>query len=222
MNIESRVANSETDRPKLDALIVLGHNIGAGWKGERIRRVPDHLSGHSKLNALAAGILFKEGLAKNIIFSSGHTAGNETPSEAEAMRDFLITRFPEIPSSAIILEDKSIDTAGNAEESIRILNKQNYSSVGLMSTNDHLRNSIILFARYGLRVKKENSFASEEVIAGEMAKNPSRNPKLFIEGYRKSSQVKKDRQKEIIRSILLHTIDGKGMLLRQITKKTRK
>jgi uncharacterized SAM-binding protein YcdF (DUF218 family) len=218
--------SSELNKPKLDALIVLGHNIGAGWKGERIRQNPDNLSGHSKLSTLAAAIAFKERLTDKIIFSSGHTSGIETRSEAEAMRDFLKIRFPEIPDGAIILESNSIDTAGNAEESKKIVDQNQFKNIGLMSTRDHLNNSIILFKRYGLRVKKENCFASEELVAKYMEKintpEKPKDPKSFLEGYRKSPQVKGDRKKELIRSILLRTIDPKGKILRQVSKRTRK
>jgi hypothetical protein len=49
-----------------------------------------------------------------------------------------------------------------------------------------------------------------------------KDPESFLEGYRKSPQVKGDRRKELIRSVLLHTVDPKGMLLRQVSKRTRK
>ena len=207
---------------------MLGHNLGAGWKGERIRQNPDHLSGHSKLNTLAAGIMYEAGLTNKIIFSSGHTAGIQIPSEAKAMKDFLKKRFPEIPESAVILEDKSIDTAGNAEESKQIAYRHRYwfTNIGLMSTRDHVNNAFVLFRRYGMEIQKENIFASEEIIAKYIEKistpEKPKDPESFLEGYRKSPQVKGDAKKELIRSVLLHTIDPKGMLLRQISKRTRK
>ena len=207
--------NSEIINPKLDAIVVLGHNLGTGYTGERLRELPDHLSGHSKLSVLAAAILFKEGFTDRIIFSSGHTAGKETISEAEAMRNFMKKKFPEIPDEAIILEEKSIDTAGNAEESIKIVKQLKLSNVGLMSTRDHLKNSTVLFRRYGLNVKQENSFISEEVISRYMLNGHPKNPNLFLKGYRESRQVKGDFYKrELIRKILLYAIDPKGKLLR--------
>jgi uncharacterized SAM-binding protein YcdF (DUF218 family) len=219
---EQGFLNPEIDRPKLGALIVLGHNIGAGWNGEKIRQNPDHLSGHSKLNVLATAILFREGIIDKIIFSSGYTAGKQTLSEAEAMRNFLRKRFPEIPESAVILEDRSIDAAGNAEESIKIVNQKNFTNVGILSTGDHLRNALILFERHGLEIKEENSLVSEEVVADNMIYNFPGNPESFLKAYNNSSQVEKDRWKEMIRSILLSTIDKKGLLLRKITSRTRK
>jgi len=222
--LEQGSQSPEVVQQKLDVLIVLGHNMGAGWKGEKIRHHPDHLSGHSKLSALAAGILYQRGCMHKILFSTGHTAGIETPSEAEAMAVFFRKRFPEISESAILLEDKSIDTAGNAEESMKIIDNNNFIKIGLMSTGDHVKNAIVLFQRYGLN-GDTLVFSSEKVIAENMWLDPTKNPKSsleFLRAYRNSAQIKGDRKKEIIRSILLHTIDSKGMLLRQVSKRTRK
>jgi len=210
--LEQRAKSLGVDRIKLDALIVLGHNLGVGWKGEDIRRVSDHLSTHSKINILAAGILFKNGVADKIILSSGHTAGKEIESEAQAMKNFLKARFPEIPDESIILEEKSVDTAGNAEESIKVVNKEKFLDVGLISTKDHLKNASILFRNYGLEIKKENRFVAEEIVTKAMAKNPE----VALKTYRESPQVRGDRLgRELIRSILLYThIDSKGKILR--------
>ncbi|MBF8249544.1 MAG: hypothetical protein HW400_145 [Candidatus Levybacteria bacterium] len=207
---------------KFDALIVLGHNLGSGWKGERIRRNQNHLSGHSKLSVQATGILYRAGIVDRIIFSSGHTAGKKTPSEAEAMKTFLLVRFPEIPINAIILEDKSIETSGNIEESKRIVDQENFINVGLMSTGDHVLNASVLSERYGLKIKEENCLASEEIVAKKMAENPAKNPEAFLRGYRNSLQAKGDRQKEKIRSFLLQSIDRKGRILRFIAWLTRR
>jgi len=209
---------------KLDALITLGHNIGAGWSGDRIRRNPDHLSRHSKISAEAAAVMYNEGYTGKIIYSSGPTAGE--PTEARAMKTFILKRHPEIPESDILTENVSIDTAGNAEESRKIVMENNFRNVGLMSTKDHVGNSATLFRRYRLNIQKESIFASEFILAKNMERNNTenhpKNPQQFLKNYRGSIEVRKDGLKEFIRWGMLHTIDPKGMLLRQVSKRTRK
>lgn len=99
-----------------DALIVLGKNIGVGWNREKIRKTPHFLSDRSELSVFATGFLFDTGNFKQIIFSGGKTAGADYPSEAKAMKDFLLKEFPEIPEEKIILEENSFDTIENAIE----------------------------------------------------------------------------------------------------------
>jgi len=70
----------------------------------------------SKLNALAAAELYQRGLTKRIIFSGGRTAkgpdGDEYPSEAALMRDYVIHKFG-IPEEDITTEDEATNTIEN-------------------------------------------------------------------------------------------------------------
>jgi uncharacterized SAM-binding protein YcdF (DUF218 family) len=214
----------------LDALVVLGKNIGVGWTGEKIRRAGalgrGFLSGHAKLNVLAAGNLYMLGNIGTLIFSTGQTSGY--PSESQAMKDFLIKNFPKIPDSAIILEEKSIDTAGNAEQVSRIIKENDFKTVGVLSVGFHISNAKLLFQRYGVKV--DRTFSSEDVVKNH-AKNPVRfkghkepkvfNPELFVSMYRNSPNVKKEKKKELIRKFLLHTVDRRGKLIRLVTSRTR-
>lgn len=61
------------------------------------------------------GELYTRGLAPRLIFSGGRGAGSgRLPgSEAEAWRTALRARYPDIPDSAILLEDRSTNTAEN-------------------------------------------------------------------------------------------------------------
>jgi len=202
---------------KLDALIVLGKNIGEGWSPEKIRRTRNLLSGHSKLNVLAAGDLYNQGLTQRIIFSTGQTAGADYPSEALAMKAFLKEKFPQIPDSAIILEENSIDTAGNAEEVAKIIEKHGFSNVGLLTVGFHLPNARTLFERFGVKIDDTDSFKAEEIV-----KDRAKKPELFVESYSNSPLVKREKRKERVRTILLYTIDRRGRLLREVTKRQRK
>ena len=214
MRIPERPRPSEIPQRKLDALIVLGKNIGVGWSPEKIRRTKGFLSGHSRLNVLAAGDLYNQGLTQRIIFSTGQTSGS--PSEAQAMKDFLKEKFPQIPDSAVILEENSIDTAGNAEEVAKLVAEYEFSSVGLLTVGFHLPNARRLFQRFGVKVEKSESFSAEQIVKGR-----ARQPEFFVKAYSSSSLVKREKRKELIRSLLLFTIDPKGQLIRHITKRQR-
>jgi uncharacterized SAM-binding protein YcdF (DUF218 family) len=125
------IHNPETPLPSPALLIVLGKNIGVDSSPEDIRRDNYHLSRESRLNALAAGNLYRPGM--KILFSTG---GEGVPAESSAMRDYLLSRFPDIPEEAIDLEDRSIDTAGNAEEVSKILRNEGElpESIGLFNS----------------------------------------------------------------------------------------
>jgi uncharacterized SAM-binding protein YcdF (DUF218 family) len=132
------------------------------------------------------------------------------------MKDFLKEKFPQIPDNAIILEENSIDTAGNAEEVAKLIAKHGFSNVGLLTVGFHLPNARKLFGRFGVKVGENESFSAEQII-----KDRARKPEFFVKTYSNSPLVKREKKKELIRSILLFTIDPKGRLIRQITKRQR-
>lgn len=193
-------------------IVTLGKNIGVRHTPAEIRTKHDHLSPESKINAFAAGLSWQEGTT--IIFSTGQTAGASIPSEAQLMKGYLKRVFPNIPDSDIILEEKSIDTAGNAEEVSKILKAKGVEDVTLLSTGFHVGNAKILFERYGVKVR--NVIVSEKVMK-EHSRHPDR-----VRTYFNSDIIKKERKKELVRRILLSTIDPKGKILRWFTSRSRK
>jgi uncharacterized SAM-binding protein YcdF (DUF218 family) len=207
------IHNPETPLPSPALLIVLGKNIGVDSSPEDIRRDNYHLSRESRLNALAAGNLYRPGM--KILFSTGETAGEGVPAESSAMRDYLLSRFPDIPEEAIDLEDRSIDTAGNAEEVSRILRNEGElpDSIGLLTVGYHVPAAKKLFESYHVPV--DQTFAAEEVLEARGSAY-----KEYIDAWRQTDRIKKEYTKEKIRNWLLH-LDPKGKVLRQITQRSR-
>ncbi|HZQ29845.1 MAG TPA: hypothetical protein VFA93_02085 [Patescibacteria group bacterium] len=82
---------------KLDAIVVLGKNIGVDWTKDTIRKQRFHLSPHARISVDAAGLLYKAGFAERIIFSTGKTADSDIPSEAALMKLHLQRIFKTIP-----------------------------------------------------------------------------------------------------------------------------
>lgn len=203
--------SSKNANKNLDALIVLGKN----WKEYPPNPVPKswkiHLSIESKLTCLAVGEIYKKLKPYKIIFSSGKTAGKDWPSEAEAMWNYTKNRFPNIPNNKIILEEESIDTAGNAEKAYGILQKYKIKHVVLLTISSHLPRSVRIFANYGI---KTNGTSSQEILRN------SKNYKNFVKEYDRSGKVIKENLMEIVLRAILH-IDPKGKLLRIVTRKLR-
>jgi uncharacterized SAM-binding protein YcdF (DUF218 family) len=204
----------ENSIPSPDLLIVLGKNIGVGSSPDDIRHDKYHLSRESRLNVLAAGSLYRPGM--KILFSTGETAGEGVPAESDAMRSYLMSRFPEIPEEDIELEDNSIDTAGNAEEVASQLeeNGEMPENIGLLTVGYHVPAAEKLFKRYGVPVTQ--TFSAEEVL-----KNRGQSFKQYAEAWEQTDRIKNEYKKEKFRNWLLH-IDRKGKLLRLITQRSRK
>jgi uncharacterized SAM-binding protein YcdF (DUF218 family) len=194
-----------------DVLIVLGKNIGIESTGEDIRRDNFHLSTDSRLNVLASGMLYEPGM---IIFdSTGQTAGPDIPSEAEAMRKYRAVHFKDIPAINQLLEDDSVDTAGNAEKMAEKLREIPHGEVRLVTVGYHLENATKLFERYGVKIAK--GYASEKEV-----KRRSSHHAAYIERWEKSERVKKEKRKELVRKGFL-LVDRKGKIMHQVTKRSR-
>lgn len=104
----------------------------------------------SKMGVLAAVEVLKRGFAGKIILSGGHTAGTEYASEADAMREYLERKFPGATDDRICLEQKSLDTAGNAEAVRALVGAA--TRIALLTGKAHLPRAIRLFHAYGVRV----------------------------------------------------------------------
>lgn len=190
----------ETQRPKLDALIVLGENIKKGWGPKEIRQDPLQLSPYSKANALAAAILYLQGATDTFIFSTGRTAGKSVPSEAEAMqayfgritRQILETRRknPHLKdlwsnrsfSPIIILEERSLNTAGNAREVVKTIKEESISSntFGLLAPSFHIKRAEMHFRRHGIEA---TVFTTDDILEAVMPgiKDNFMNPEMLAQ-----------------------------------------
>lgn len=201
--------SNELSSEGLDVLIVHGKNFGVDYTADRLRKDNFNLSTDSRISTTAAGMLYRPGL--KLILSTGVTVKG-IPSEAEAMKRYLQRKF-NVSDEDIILEEKSIDTAGNAEEVAKILRQKNFRNVGLLTVGYHKDNAVKLFNNFGVQIKK--AFASEDIL-----KERSTHHKYFVARWDVSNRVKKERGRENKRKWLLR-VDPKGKLLRQVTSRTR-
>lgn len=216
----------ESVQQKLDALVVPGKDIGVRNSPKQIRAkqnrltelgmVGSALSLETGLNVIATGKLFKQGIAEKIIFTTGHTAGDDIRSEAQAMRDLLREVYPEIPDSVIILEEESKSTGGNAEKVSKIIKQHNFERVGIVDVGFHLPDVVMLLRRYGVNVKDEDTFVAEKIVSQE-----AKDPTLFPLHYNSSSVVEAEITREGIKNIV-YIFDRKARILEWVAQKTRK
>lgn len=147
---------------KYDAVIVLGKNVGYFGSKNKIRKSKNFLSRKSEVNVFAAGLIVKNNISDKLIFCGGKTAGKDYPSEAEAMKRFLLEKFPEISEDSLLLEEESMDTKQNAEFSKKIIEANEFSNIAFLTTSSHIPRSKKLFKKAGLIL---DSLSSQEIVS---------------------------------------------------------
>lgn len=210
------MSSKETDPTKeelapFQALIVLSK----AWREHPLATKvwKPRLSVDSKMSVLVAGEMFGKGIVKIIIFSGGRTAGPDNPSEAEVMRDYLKTKFPEIPDGAVIVESESVDTFDQAEKTLQILEKYNLARVALLTVGYQLPRAEKIFKKVGINI--EQGFTPEDQLKGRTSHYQG-----FIRKWQSSGRhFKKEVEEVMLRSLLF--IDTQGKVLRTITNKLR-
>ena len=198
----------EYNNPQYDVAIALGKNWGPN---KRPNSKPKRLSLESRMTALAAGKLLKDKVVGKIIFSGGYTAGNEMPSEAKAMQNYMDRSYRN-KAEEVYLEDKSLDTSRNAEN-IKDLIKEK-DNVLLLSVGYHFPRAKRIFNNYGI---KADIISSEEVLSG----NDSRMDR-FLKNYHGSFRHFFETAKETLILNPISWVDKKGLALRYVTSLLRK
>lgn len=200
----------------LKILVVLGKNWENHTQSDE-RAVT--LSIDSQISALAAGWKFVKEKFDYLIFSTGKTAGEDWPSEAQAMKDFLLKNLPKekyfLPEEKIILEEISFDTAGNAEEVGKIFVDRDWSNqeITLMTVGYHLPRARKLFFNFGAAFTYEaNSY--EEMAKMGCVYASLANKRKFSFG------VKLEKIKEAFLLFFL-IFDYHGKMIRKLAKKVR-
>lgn len=109
---------------KADCIVVLAGGVGESGKAGQ---------GYEERVQYAVE-LYERGFAKNLIFSSGYKYIFEEPSLMKMLAVSL-----GVPSEAIILEDKAINTYENITRVKGILKEKNWRSILLVSSPYHMR-----------------------------------------------------------------------------------
>ena len=104
--------------------------------------------------------LYNEGYGKYIVVSGGKGKG-ENISEAEAMKDYLVSNS--VDTSRIILEDKSRSTIENIQYSSKIIKSIGLNSAVIVSNKYHLKRALLIAEKYGLKASCSGVFVSNHI-----------------------------------------------------------
>lgn len=116
--------------------------------------------GETTSRTLGAVKLYDQGYAPTIIFS-GAASDPTSVSNAAAMRNIAIANG--VPRSAIKIEEDSVDTYENAQNTARIIKDNNITSIILVTSPYHQRRASIEFKRaLGKNFKIINHSTSDE------------------------------------------------------------
>jgi uncharacterized SAM-binding protein YcdF (DUF218 family) len=121
-----------------EALVVLGAKVLPGG-------VPSQALVARVETAVA---LWHRGVAPLLVFSGGGPPGEPT----EARVSLRLAQAAGVPPAACVLEEVSRTTAGNARETVRLLQARGLSRVLVVSDDFHLLRARQLFRREGLEV----------------------------------------------------------------------
>ena len=117
---------------------------------------------YGRLNALAAGMLYKRGGVGRVLITGGRTGGAALPSEAELMGRYL-SAFS-LPREAFVLEEKATDTVTNFVFVANLLDSSSLpDNLTFLALGLHLPRIRRLAALFGL----EGDFISTEEVVRE-------------------------------------------------------
>jgi len=131
--------------PQADVIVVLGGGIGrvSGFDGGD-SDAPE-LAGN---RVAAAARAWHAGRAPAILVSGGPSASTRGVSEARIMAESLVKLG--VPRDALVLEEASADTRGNAERSARIAAERGWKRAILVTSAVHMPRALRWFERAGL------------------------------------------------------------------------
>lgn len=206
---EERTNIEKEKEPKMfEAVILLGHIPDFDRDKNQIQ-----LSFDGKMRTIAAGEMYKEGLVRELIISGGKTFGEELPSEAQIITDYLTKHF-KIPEGVIIKEEHSTSTVENIKNVEEILkDKKINGKLAIITNAYHIQRVQKILEEEGLEA---NAATAEEILLKR-----SGHYKPLLEKYLSSGSMKVKEVKEaILRSLLI--IDPQGKIPGIITRRTRK
>ncbi|MBP7114308.1 MAG: YdcF family protein [Candidatus Peribacteraceae bacterium] len=177
-------------------------SLGAGLEHRTPSAPPREWIGHqTKLRAEAAATLWKKNPQSLVIFSGGRTS-EHSPSEAEAMKDYVCHAPWNIPADSVITDNDSLETAANVRCTVALLRERGIATtdITLVAGRRHLRRATRYFRAYGIRVVSRSACS--------------------ILGMAPEYVAPRDRSHEILLRVL-QLIDRKGRLPTWMKRKKR-
>jgi uncharacterized SAM-binding protein YcdF (DUF218 family) len=134
-----------------DVIIVLGCNT-----------LSHNDTGVSSCIAARAGHaaeLYKEGLAPTIIATGGPTAGPDRPTESEVLQSVL--ESDGVPQSAVVQENRALDTIQNVANSQEIMREHGWNSAVLVTEPFHIKRAALIAHDDGMTVYPSPALKSD-------------------------------------------------------------
>lgn len=130
--------------PRMPAMLVLGGGVEPPQQPGRL----PHLNG-AAARVWYAARLYHAGKAPLVVLSGGTAQpGVELGTEAQAMRNLLLDLG--VPTSAILLEQRSLTTRQNARYSAQLLASRGIHRVLLVTSALHMRRALAQMRKHGL------------------------------------------------------------------------
>lgn len=128
--------------------------LGAGLQHRQLSDPPRAWIGdQTRLRAEAAATVWKRNPESLIVFSGG--LSHDSPTEADAMKDYVMHSPLNIPASAILTETTSIDTASNVRNIVALIRERSLptDNIVLIAGRRHILRATRYFAAYGIHVR---------------------------------------------------------------------
>lgn len=128
------------------AIVVLA---GAVRSADRVRNRPE-LGPNTLYRCLHVATIHRTARDRLILLSGGKIDGEDSPTAATVMREFLLTQ--QVDGSKIILEERSQNTYENATESCKILREHGLHHIVLITDASHMPRAAACFRKQGVEV----------------------------------------------------------------------
>jgi len=164
-----------------EVCVVHGH----GFRKDK----PGSLELDAKIRALAAGALAEDGAVGQLIFTGAIMPSGKS-SIASAMRDYMISKYPNLKDFPIKLEEESHDTNENARNVASMLTDSEREKVIVLSSDYHLKRAQESFEQAGI--------SAEIVSAEDLVKDRSSAHHALMDRYLRSIRYKRLRVQDAI------------------------
>lgn len=161
-----------------------------GWKPGR----------WAKMRAIAASELIERGLVDNLIITGGKNWGEDNPSAAEVMAEFIKRKVEKdsngetvISDDKIVLADKYHDTASSLKQVLEDLPKEDVRKITFLTNEFHLKRTKQSLENLGFKGEDIEGIDAEKILTER-----SEHYKSFVKKFNKTPDTIKQEILELI------------------------
>ncbi|MCR4283795.1 MAG: YdcF family protein [Parcubacteria group bacterium] len=154
----------------------------------------------AKMRAIAASDLIERDLVDKLIITGGKNWGEENPSAAEVMAEFIKRKIEKdtkeeviFPNDKIILADKYHDTASSLKQVLDDLPKEDIEKITFLTNEFHLKRSKQSLENLGFKEKDIEGIDAEKILTER-----SDHYKSFVKKFNRTPDTIKQEILEVI------------------------